>query len=91
MRTGASGRVPRRSGPVDGILVMREKFKVGDHVRWNSEAGWVSGRIIRIHTRDTQYKGHPRHASEEEPQYEIKSDKTEHIAMHKGAALRKIP
>jgi len=70
---------------------MREKFKVGDHVRWNSEAGWVSGRIIRIHTRDTQYKGHPRHASEEEPQYEIKSDKTEHIAMHKGSALRKIP
>jgi len=70
---------------------MREKFKVGDHVRWDSEAGWVSGRIIRIHTRDTQYKGHPRHASEEEPQYEIKSDKTEHIAMHKGSALRKIP
>jgi len=70
---------------------MREKFKVGDHVRWDSEAGWVSGWIIRIHTRDTQYKGHPRHASEEEPQYEIKSDKTEHIAMHKGSALRKIP
>jgi len=70
---------------------MRERFKVGDHVRWNSEAGFVSGRIIRIHTRDTQYKGHPRHASAEEPQYEIKSDKTEHIAMHKGTALRKIP
>ena len=51
----------------------------------------MSGRIIRIHTRDTQYKGHPRHASAEEPQYEIKSDKTEHIAMHKGTALRKIP
>jgi len=70
---------------------MRERFKVGDHVRWNSEAGYVSGRIIWIHTRDTQYKGHPRHASKEEPQYEIKSDKTEHIAMHKGSALRKIP
>ena len=23
------------------------------------------------------------------PQYEIKSDKTDHIAMHKGTALRK--
>jgi hypothetical protein len=30
------------------------------------------------------------HASEEEPQYEIKSDKTDHIAMHKGSALRKL-
>lgn len=69
---------------------MRAKFAVGDHVRWNSEAGYVSGRIIRIHTRDTEYKGHPRHASEEEPQYEIRSDKTDHIAMHKGPALHKI-
>ena len=28
-------------------------FEVGDHVWWNSEAGHVSGRIVRIHTRDT--------------------------------------
>lgn len=69
---------------------MSTKFKVGDHVRWNSEAGYVSGRIVRVHTRDTQYKGHPRHASEQEPQYEIQSDRTEHVAMHKGSALHKI-
>jgi Hypervirulence associated proteins TUDOR domain len=69
---------------------MTTKFKIGDHMRWNSEAGRVSGRIIGIHTRETEYKGHPRHASEDEPQYEIKSDKTEHIAMHKGGALHKI-
>lgn len=69
---------------------MRARFRVGDHVRWNSEAGYVSGRIIRVHTRDTEYKGHPRHASEEEPQYEIRSDRSDHIAMHKGTALRKI-
>ena len=50
----------------------------------------MSGRIIKIHTRDTEYKGHPRHASEDEPQYEIKSDKTDHVAMHKGSALHKI-
>jgi hypothetical protein len=69
---------------------MSRKFEIGDHVRWNSEAGHVSGRIIKIHTRDTQYKGYPRHASEDQPQYEIKSDKTDHIAMHKGSALQKI-
>jgi hypothetical protein len=28
--------------------------------------------------------------SKEEPQYLIKSDKTDHLAMHKGSALRKI-
>jgi hypothetical protein len=69
---------------------MARRFNVGDHVRWNSEAGHVSGRITRVHTRDTEYKGHKRHASEDEPQYEIKSDKTDHIAMHKDSALSKI-
>ncbi|HYL17637.1 MAG TPA: DUF2945 domain-containing protein [Burkholderiales bacterium] len=69
---------------------MSIEFKVGDHVRWNSEAGRVSGRIVKIHTRDTLYKGHPRHASLDKPQYEIRSDKTDHIAMHKGAVLHKI-
>ena len=69
---------------------MSQMLKVGDHVRWNSEAGVVSGRIIKIHTRDTEYKGHPRHASMDAPQYEIQSDKTDHIAMHKASALHKI-
>ncbi len=69
---------------------MGTRFKVGDHVRWNSEAGRVSGRIIRVHTRDTDYKGYTHHASKDDPQYEIKSDKTEHIAMHKGSALTRI-
>jgi len=68
---------------------MAAKLKVGDHVTWNSEAGRVSGKIIRIHTKDADYKGYTHHASTDDPQYEIKSDKTDHIAMHKGAALKK--
>jgi hypothetical protein len=69
---------------------MTAKFKVGDHVRWNSEAGRVSGRIVKVHTKDFDYKGHTHHASKDEPQYEIRSDKSEHIAAHKGSALHKI-
>ncbi|HEV2549813.1 MAG TPA: DUF2945 domain-containing protein [Stellaceae bacterium] len=69
---------------------MSKKFKIGDHVVWNSEAGYVRGRIIKVHTRDVDYKGHTRHASDNDPQYEIKSDKTDHIAMHKGSALKKV-
>ncbi|MFQ3788979.1 DUF2945 domain-containing protein [Halomonas sp. A29] len=37
-----------------------------------------------------EYKGHKRHASQDEPQYEIKSDKTDHIAMHMDSALTKL-
>lgn len=70
--------------------IMQTKFKVGDTVSWNSEAGRVSGTIIKIHTKDFDYKGYTHHATEADPQYEIKSDKTDHIAAHKGAALTKI-
>lgn len=68
---------------------MTEKFTVGDHVRWNSEAGQVSGKITRVHTKDVDYKGHTHRCSEDDPQYEIKSDKTDHVALHKGSALHK--
>jgi hypothetical protein len=68
---------------------MGKRFKVGDHVTWNSEAGHVSGTIIKVHTKDVAYKGYTHHASAEDPQYEIKSGKTDHIAMHKGQALKR--
>ena len=66
------------------------KFAKGDHVSWNSEAGHVSGHIVEVHIRDFDYKGHRHHATEDSPQYEIKSDKSDHIAAHREAALRKI-
>ena len=68
---------------------MKRTFKVGDHVTWNSGAGRVSGTIIKVHTKDVDYKGHTHHASKDEPQYEIQSDTTDHIAIHKGAALKR--
>jgi hypothetical protein len=78
---GTSGAKERR---------MAEHFDVGDHVSWNSEAGRVRGTIIRVHKHDFDYKGHTHRASADAPQYEIKSDKTDHIAAHKGAALTKL-
>ena len=70
---------------------MARKFKVGDHVTWNSEAGRVSGTIAAVHTADFDYKGHVHHASKDDPQYEIRSDKSDHIAAHKGGALKLTP
>jgi hypothetical protein len=69
---------------------MATSFKAGDHVSWNSEAGRVSGTIIKIHKSDFDYKGYTHHATKDDPQYEIKSDNTDHIAAHKGTALKKI-
>lgn len=65
-------------------------FEVGDHVSWNSEAGRVRGTITKVHKRDFEFMGRTRRASSDESQYEIKSDKTDHLAAHKGSALRKL-
>ncbi|MEO6915475.1 MAG: DUF2945 domain-containing protein [Chitinophagaceae bacterium] len=69
---------------------MKVEFKIGDQVSWNSEAGRVSGTIIKIHTQDFNYKGYTHHATAADPQYEIKSSKTDHIAAHKGSALTRL-
>jgi hypothetical protein len=69
---------------------MTDDFRAGDHVEWNSEAGRVRGTIKKKHTSQIMFKGYTVHASKEEPQYLIKSDKTDHLAMHKGSALRKV-
>jgi Hypervirulence associated proteins TUDOR domain len=68
----------------------KDTFKVGDHVEWNSEAGHVRGTIKKKVTSAIKFKTYVVRASKEEPQYLIKSDKTDHMAMHKGVALKKI-
>jgi hypothetical protein len=74
----------------EAFAMTTRRFKRGDHVSWNSEAGRVSGRITRVVTSEIEFKGYTVHASKEDQQYEIKSDKTDHVAMHKGSALRKL-
>ena len=69
---------------------MTREFSIGDHVTWNSEAGHVSGTIIKVHAKNFHYKGYTHRASKDDPQYEIKSDRTDHIAVHKGSALKKV-
>jgi hypothetical protein len=69
---------------------MSKTFKIGDHVSWNSEAGRVRGRIVRVHSRDFKVNDYTHHATAEAPQYEIKSDKTDHVAFHKGSALTRL-
>jgi len=69
---------------------MVKTFKVGDHVSWNSEAGRVREKIVKVHRRNLNCKGYVHNATPDEPQYEIKSDKTDHVALHKAAVLRHL-
>ena len=69
---------------------MHGAFKIGDHVSWNSEAGRVTGIIRKKISAPMEFKGYTVHASPKAPQYLIESDKTDHLAMHKGSALRRL-
>ena len=66
------------------------KFKVGDHVSFNSESGKASGTIIKIHYEPFKVHGYTRHATKVNPQYAIKSLISDHIAHHFASALRLI-
>lgn len=68
---------------------MTQSFKPGDAVHWNSEAGEIHGKVTKVHTHDVEFMGKHRPASREEPQYEVKSDKTGHLALHKASALHR--
>lgn len=69
---------------------MSHSFKVGDAIKWNYAANHITGKVIRIHTKDFDFKGSTHNASKDEPQYEVKSDKSGGTAAHKGDALTKV-
>ena len=69
---------------------MPTQFGIGDRVSWNSEAGRVTGTIRRKITKPIRFKGYTVRASKDTPQYLIESEKTDHLAMHKGSALRRL-
>lgn len=71
------------------------KFHVGDKVFWSSEAGKSEGQIKAIMTKQFSRTGktgkvYVHHPTPDDPQYKIKSLKTDHIAYHKGKALHKL-
>ena len=68
----------------------KKSFRRGDRVSWNSEAGRVTGTIQKKVTSEITFKGYRRHATKDDPQYIIKSEKTDHVAIHKGSSLRKL-
>jgi hypothetical protein len=69
---------------------MAKTFKRGDLVEWNSEAGRVRGIVAKKLVSNVRVHGYVRHASKTEPQYMIRSIKTDHVAIHKGEALTRV-
>jgi hypothetical protein len=68
---------------------MNQEFKKGDQVEWSSHGGEAVGKVEDKITERTEAGGRTVAASEEEPQYLVKSDKSGGEAVHKPDALKK--
>ena len=66
-----------------------KNLQKSDTVTWNTPQGKTTGTITKKITSDTQIQGHSVKASNNEPQYEVKSDKTGKKAIHKPESLDK--
>ena len=66
-----------------------KSFRKGDEVEWDSHGGTAVGKVERRITSRTEAGGRTVDASEDEPQYLVRSDKSGGTAVHKPEALRK--
>ena len=76
------------SGAVRGnTYPMSETFKKGDRVRWDAGNESSVGTVERQITSDTEAGGRQVRASQDSPQYLVRSEKTGATAVHKPEAL----
>ncbi|GAA2252688.1 hypothetical protein GCM10010145_20540 [Streptomyces ruber] len=66
-----------------------KKLGKGDKVSWSSHGEDVGGTVERKITKRTKASGRTVDASSEDPQYEVRSDRSGKTAVHKPGALRK--
>ncbi len=65
------------------------EFEKGDHVSWKNHGGTAEGTVEEEITSDTEAAGRTVRASEDDPQYRVKSEKSGEDAVHKPGALEK--
>ena len=69
---------------------MAKSLKAGDKVAWRSSGGGSVGRVERKLTSPGKIKGHEIAASDGNPEYLVRSEKSGKVAAHKPAALRRV-
>jgi hypothetical protein len=70
-------------------MAKKDELKKGDRVQWDSHGGTAEGEVEKKITKDTEAAKRTVRASQQEPQYLVRSDKSGGEAVHKPEALRK--
>ncbi|MFE0725074.1 DUF2945 domain-containing protein [Streptomyces rochei] len=65
------------------------KLGKGDKVAWSSHGGQAEGRVEKKITERTEAAGRTVDASPDDPQYQVRSEKSGKAAVHKPSALKK--
>ncbi|GAA3503827.1 DUF2945 domain-containing protein [Streptomyces prasinosporus] len=65
------------------------KPKKGDKVTWSSHGGRAEGEVEKEITERTEAAGRTVDASPEDPQYQVRSEKSGRSAVHRPSALKK--
>ena len=69
---------------------MTKALRKGDRVSWETSQGRTTGTVVRKATSPMKIKGHKVAASEDNPEYVVKSAKSGALAAHKPEALKKV-
>lgn len=64
-------------------------LKAGDEVKWKTPQGETTGTVVKKETGTSKAEGHTSKASEADPKYRVKSDKSGKEAVHKAETLKK--
>ncbi len=64
-------------------------LKKGDHVTWRSHGSETEGEVEEEITERTEAAGRTVDASPDDPQYQVRSEKSGRTAVHKPSALKK--
>jgi hypothetical protein len=70
-------------------MAKKDELEKGDRVQWDSHGGTAEGEVEKKITKDTEAAKRTVRASQQEPQYLVRSDKSGGEAVHKPEALRK--
>ncbi|TQM32450.1 DUF2945 domain-containing protein [Nocardia bhagyanarayanae] len=66
----------------------KRRCRKGDKVEWDSHGSTAKGTVEEKITSDTEAAGRTVRASEQDPQYRVRSEKSDRDAVHKPDALR---
>jgi Hypervirulence associated proteins TUDOR domain len=69
---------------------MPKQLKAGDRFAWQSSGGGRVGRVERKLTSPAKIKGHEIAASEDNPEFRVRSGTSGKVAALKAAELRKV-